>query len=204
LKTIYELKDVYEKKVSSLIILLESLKIEYNKLVEQKGGEKEDKSSIKLSKIVSPIEAFSIEKKIKGTIADKCFDGPESNYSPKIFHDNCDQSAILILIKTQDHKRIGGFIKVPTNGFEIKKDSDSVLINIDENKYFYVQSPEYTTIVCDPNELPHMGLDLQIRKDGKGISIFPFHYGKSTDSNKDFYNGVNFNIENLEIYKVKM
>ncbi len=34
--------------------------------------------------------------------------------------------------------------------------------------------------------------------------MFPFHYGKNTDSNKDFYKNNSFNIENLEIYKVTM
>ena len=205
LKTLYELKNVYDEKISSLTVLLKNLEIEYNKLLEQKGGEEnEDKSSIKFSKIVNSMEAFDIEKKIKGTIADKCFDGPENNYSPKIFHEKCDKSALLILIKTEDNKRLGAFIKVSSDGLEIKKDSDSALINIDEKKYFYVQSTDYTTIVCDPNELPQLGVDLQIKKSGKIINLFPFHYGKSTDSNKDFYNNNDVNMEKLEIYKVKI
>ena len=205
LKTLYELKNVYDEKISSLTVLLKNLEIEYNKLLEQKGGEEnEDKSSIKFSKIVNSMEAFDIEKKIKGTIADKCFDGPENNYSPKIFHEKCDKSALLILIKTEDNKRLGAFIKVSSDGFEIKKDSDSALINIDEKKYFYVQSTDYTTIVCDPNELPQLGVDLQIKKSGKIVNLFPFHYGKSTDSNKDFYNNNDVNMEKLEIYKVKI
>ena len=205
LKTLYELKNVYDEKISSLTVLLKNLEIEYNKLLEQKGGEEnEDKSSIKFSKIVNSMEAFDIEKKIKGTIADKCFDGPENNYSPKIFHEKCDKSALLILIKTEDNKRLGAFIKVSSDGLEIKKDSDSALINIDEKKYFYVQSTDYTTIVCDPNELPQLGVDLQIKKSGKIVNLFPFHYGKSTDSNKDFYNNNDVNMEKLEIYKVKI
>ena len=204
LKTQYELKDVYDQKISSLTVLLDNLKIEYNKLLEHKEEEKEDNTNIKASKIITSLEAFNIEKNIKGTIGNKCFDGPENNYSPKIFHDNCDKSALLILIKTDDKKRIGAFIKVSSDGLEIKKDSDSALINIDESKYFYVGSEEYTTIVCDPNELPQLGIDFKINKNGKGVNMFPFHYGKNTDSNKDFYKNNSFNIENLEIYKVTM
>ena len=204
LKSEFELKDVYDQKLSSLTVLLDNLKIEYNKLVEQNGGENQDKSDIKSSKIVNSIEAFEIAKKIKGTIADKCFDGPENNYSAKIFHEKCDKSALLILIKTDDSKRLGAFIKVSSDGLEIKKDSDSCLINIDESKYFYVASTDYTTIVCDPNELPQLGVDLQIKKNGKAINMFPFHYGKNTDSNKDFYQNNNISIQNLEIYKVTM
>ena len=202
LKTEYELKDVYESKISSLTMLLDNLKIEYNKLIEQNGGENPDKSDIKSSKIVNSVEAFEIAKKIKGTIADKCFDGPENNYSPQKFHEKCDKSALLILMKTDDNKRLGAFIKVSSDGLEIKKDPDSCLINIDENKYFYVASTEYITIICDPNELPQIGIDFQIKKNGKTLNMFPFHYGKNTDSNKDFYKSNNINIQNLEIYKV--
>ena len=202
LKTEYELKDVYESKISSLTMLLDNLKIEYNKLIEQNGGENPDKSDIKSSKIVNSVEAFEIAKKIKGTIADKCFDGPENNYSPQKFHEKCDKSALLILMKTDDNKRLGAFIKVSSDGLEIKKDLDSCLINIDENKYFYVASTEYITIICDPNELPQIGIDFQIKKNGKALNMFPFHYGKNTDSNKDFYKSNNINIQNMEIYKV--
>ena len=204
LKTEYELKDVYDQKISSLTVLLDNLKIEYKKLIEQNGGENQDKSDIKSSKIVNSIEAFDIAKKIKGTIADKCFDGPENNYSAQTFHEKCDKSALLILIKTDDNKRLGAFIKVSVDGLEIKKDSDSCLINIDESKYFYVASTDYTTIVCDPNELPQLGIDLQIKKNGKALNMFPFHYGKSTDTINDFYKSNNIRIQNLEVYKVTM
>jgi hypothetical protein len=204
LKTEYELKDVYDQKISSLTVLLDNLKIEYNKLIEQNGGENQDNSDIKSSKIVNSIEAFDIAKKIKGTIADKCFDGPENNYSTQTFHEKCDKSALLILIKTDDNKRLGAFIKVSVDGLEIKKDSDSCLINIDESKYFYVASTDYTTIVCDPNELPQIGIDLQIKKNGKALNMFPFHYGKSTDTINDFYKSNNIKIQNLEVYKVTM
>ena len=204
LKTEYELKDVYDQKISSLTVLLDNLKIEYNKLIEQNGGENQDKSDIKSSKIVNSIEAFDIAKKIKGTIADKCFDGPENNYSAQTFHEKCDKSPLLILIKTDDNKRLGAFIKVSVDGLEIKKDSDSCLINIDESKYFYVASTDYTTIVCDPNELPQIGIDLQIKKNGKALNMFPFHYGKSTDTINDFYKSNNIRIQNLEVYKVTM
>ena len=203
LKEEYELKNVYEQKISSLTTLLSNLKIEYNKLIEKKG-EEENKSAIKSSKIINPQEAFNIETKIKGEIGDKCFDGNENNYSAKIFHEKCDKSPLLLLIKTETNKRIGAFIKVSSDGLEIKKDLASALINIDDNKYFYVQNNDYITIICDPKELPQIGLDLKIMTNGQGRNMFPFHYGKSTDNKKDFYDGTDFKIENLEIYKVKM
>jgi hypothetical protein len=201
LKEEYEMKNVYDQKISSLTTLLSNLKIEYNKLIEKKG-EDENKPAIKSSAIVNPQEAFNIESKIKGEISDKCFDGNENNYSPEIFHEKCDKSPLLILIKTETKKRIGAFIKVSSDGLEIKKDLSSALINIDDNKYFYVQNDEYTTIVCDPKQLPQIGLDLKIMTNGQGRNMFPFHYGKNTDSNKDFYKSNNINIQNLEIYKV--
>lgn len=204
LKTEYELKEVYEKKISSLTVLLDNLKIEYTKLKEQKGEEKEEnKSGIKSSKIVVSMEAFNIEKEMKGTIGEKCFDGVESNYSPKIFHEKCDKSPLLVLIKTTTNKRIGAYMKETSDGLEIKKDITSFLINIDENKFFHVGNNEYTTIVCDPNQLPQFGLDLVIKPNGEGTCMFPFHYGKETDSPKDFCNK-DFTIENLEIYKVSL
>ena len=203
LKEEYEMKNVYDQKISSLTTLLSNLKIEYNKLIEKKG-EDENKPAIKSSAIINPQEAFNIESKIKGEISDKCFDGNENNYSPEIFHEKCDKSPLLILIKTETKKRIGAFIKVSSDGLEIKKDLSSALINIDDNKYFYVQNDEYTTIVCDPKQLPQIGLDLKIMTNGQGRNMFPFHYGKSSNAKIDFYEGENFNIENLEIYKVKI
>ena len=61
-----ELKDVYNQKISSLTNLLESLKIEYDKLLEQKGDKRddEDELNIKNSNIINSIEAFNIEKTI--------------------------------------------------------------------------------------------------------------------------------------------
>ena len=203
LKEEYEMKNVYDQKISSLTTLLSNLKIEYNKLIEKKG-EDENKPAIRSSSIINPQEAFNIESKIKGEISDKCFDGNENNYSPEIFHEKCDKSPLLILIKTETKKRIGAFIKVSSDGLEIKKDLSSALINIDDNKYFYVQNDEYITIVCDPKQLPQIGLDLKIMTNGQGRNMFPFHYGKSNNAKKDFYEGENFNIENLEIYKVKI
>ena len=55
LKTEYELKEVYNQKISSLNTLLSNLKIEYNKLQEQKGNKDEDKSDIKKSEIINSI-----------------------------------------------------------------------------------------------------------------------------------------------------
>ena len=202
LKTEYELKDVYEQKISSLQVLLDNLKIEYNKLKEQK--EQDEKSGIRTSKIIVPFEAFLIEKEMKGTIKEKCFDGKEYLYSPSVFHEKCDKSPLLILIKTESNKRIGAFIKVSTDGSEIKKDLDSFLVNINTNKYFHIGSDKYVTIVCDPHNLPQIGLDLSIQNDGQGMSKFPSHYGKETDSQKDFCEEQNFKIENLEIYKVSI
>jgi hypothetical protein len=201
LKSEYELKDVYDQKISSLQVLLDNLKIEYNKLKEQK--EEGDKSPISSSKIIATFEAFLIEREMKGSFGDKCFDGVENNYSPKIFHEKCDKSPILILIKTDSNKRIGAFIKVSSDGLEIKKDLASFLFNIDKNKYFHIGSKEYTTIVCDPDNLPQLGLDLTI-KAGKGLNRFPQQYGKETDPKKDFLEEEDFNIENLEIYKVSL
>jgi len=204
LKTEYELKEVYNQKISSLNTLLSNLKIEYNKLQEQKGNKDEDKSDIKKSEIINSIEAFDIEKKTKGIIIDKCFDGPKNNYSPEIFHEKCDKSPLLLLIKTEDNKRLGAFIQVSSDGLEIKKDIHSFLINIDESKYFNLASEDYTTIVCDPKELPQLGVDLKLKTNGQGIVYFPYHYGKSTDTKKDFYMENQFNIAKLEIYKVKI
>ena len=202
LKTEYELKDVYDQKISSLTVLLDNLKIEYQKLVEQKG--EEDKSDIKSSKVVSSLEAFNIEKKIKGTITNKCFDGPENNYSAEKFHEKCDKSPLLLLIKTDDNKRLGAFMKVSSDGLEIKKDTDSVLINIDQEKYFSLRNADYITVVCDPNELPQLGVDLKIKKNGEGVNMFPSHYGQSTETKNDFYQKESFKIQSLEIYKVKV
>ena len=209
LKTEMELKQVYEQKISSLTALLESLKIEYEKLLEQKGDKKdeeeEDPLSIENSKIINSIEAVTIEKKIKGKIAKKCFDGINDKFSPEIFHERCDGSPLLVLIKTDNKERIGAFTKVSMEGREIKRDPSSALFNIDQGIFYTLISPEYSTIVCDPNGLPQYGEDLQIKPNGVGINSFPFYYGDKTQNfSEELTKNKVFEIVNLEIYKVDL
>ena len=165
LKTEIELKDVYNQKISSLTTLLESLKKEYDKLLEQKEDKKEDEDNLNIenSNIINSIEAFNVEKTIKGKITKKCFDGNGDNYNPKIFHEKCDGSPLLILLKTDNNERIGAFTKVSFEGLEIKRDPSTALFNIDQGKFYPLANPEISTIVCDPNELPQFGPDLQIK-----------------------------------------
>jgi len=204
LKTETELKDVYDQKISSLNTLLESLKKEYEKLLEQKGGQKKE-SVIESSNIINSIEAMQIEKVFKGTISEKCFDGNEDNFDPDTFHKRCDKSPVLVLIKTDNDERIGAFTKASFDGLEIKRDISSALFNIDSGKYYPLASPEYTTIVCDPNELPQFGVDLKIKSNRQGISSFPLNYGdKNSNEPEDLTKNKVFKIENLEIYKVEL
>ena len=209
LKTEMELKEVYEQKKTSLNTLLESLKKEYEKLLEQKGGRKEEKEEentiIESSKIINSIEALSIEKKIKGKIRDKCFDGEEDKFNPEIFHKKCDKSALLILIKTDNNERVGALTKESFEGLEIKRDPSSAIFNVDQGKFYVLASPEYSTIVCDPDELPQFGVDLKIKTDGQGINSFPFNYGdKNLNTYEDLTENNEFKIEHLEIYKLDL
>ena len=204
LKTEMELKEVYLQKITSLTSLLESLKIEYEKLLEQKK-EDDDSLNVKNTKIINSIETLSIEKQIKGTIANKCFDGLEENFNPLIFHNKCDQSAILVLVETDNQERIGAFTKASSEGLEIKRDISSVIFNIDKGKYYSLANSEYYTIVCDPNELPQFGIDFQIKANGEGINSFPFKYGnKNINLSEELTQNHVFSIKNLEIYKVNL
>jgi hypothetical protein len=205
LKTEMELKeDVYDKKISSLTALLESLKKEYEKLLEQKNGQKKE-TSIESSKIISSIEAMQIEKMFKMTIKEKCFDGIEDKFAPETFHKKCDKNPVLVLIKTDNDERIGAFTKASFDGFVIKRDPSTALFNIDKGDYYPLASPEYTTIVCDPNELPQFGADLRIKSNGQGINSFPCNYGdKNENDSEDLTKKEVFNIENLEIYIVEL
>jgi hypothetical protein len=205
LKTGMELKEIYTQKISSLSILLNSLKIEYEKLLEQRGDNPEDSLSIKNSKIINSFEAKNIEKRLAGTIRNKCFDGIEENFNPINFHEKCDDSALLVLIKTDKKERIGAFTRVSFEGLEIKRDPSTVLFNIDLGNYYPLANSEYSTIVCDPNELPQFGVDLQIKYNGQGINSFPFNYGnKIINSYEDLTEDQVFKIEKLEIYKVDL
>ena len=205
LKTEMELEEVYKQKISSLTTLLNSLKIEYEKLLEQRGDIPDDSSSIENSKIINSIEALTIEKKIKGKIKNKCFDGIEDNYNPLYFHEKCDNSPLLVLIKTNKKERIGAFTKVSFEGLEIKRDPSSAIFNIDDGIYYPVANPEYSTIVCDPNELPQFGVDLQIKSNGQGINSFPENYGdKNINTSEELTEDHAFTIGNLEIYKVEL
>ena len=206
LKTEIELKDVYNQKISSLTNLLESLKKEYAKLLEQKDKkDDEDNLNIKNSNIINSIEAYNIEKTIKGKITQKCFDGKDDNFNPIIFHEKCDGSPLLVLLKTDNKERIGAFTKISFEGLEIKRDPSTALFNIDQGKFYALASPEYSTIVCDPNELPQFGVDLQIKSNGQGINQFPFNYGdKNINNFEELTKNRIFQIENLEIYKIEL
>ena len=207
LKTETELKDVYNQKISSLTNLVESLKKEYEKLLEQKGDKEDDEDNldIKSSNIINSIEAFNIEKTIKGKITKKCFDGKEVNFNPIIFHEKCDGSPLLILLKTDNKERIGAFTKVSFEGLEIKRDPSTALFNIDQGKFYTLENPEISTIICDPNELPQFGADLQIKSNGQGINSFPINYGdKNINYSEELTKNPVFQIEILEIYKVDL
>lgn len=205
LKAEMELKAVYDQKNTSLTTLLESLKIEYEKLLEQSGDNK-NKLSIEYSKIVTPVEYSKIQEKlkIKNTKEKKCFEGVESKFDPYAFHEKCDNSAVLVLIKTDNNERIGAFTKASFAGLEIKRDTSTVIFNIDKDKYFQLANMEYSTIVCDPNEMPQFGFDLQIKSNGQGINSFPFNYGnKNQNNSEDLTKEHVFTIKNLEIYKIE-
>ena len=207
LKKEKELKEVYEQKISSLKTLLESLKTEYEKLLEQKDDKKDEDNSLNIenSKIINQIEAYGIERSIKGTLGKKCFDGTEDNFNPTVFHKKCDGNAILVLIKTDNNERIGAFSKVSFEGSEVKNDPSSALFNIDKGTTFPLGNSEYSTIVCEPNELPQFGVDLQIKTNGQGINSFPFNYGnKNKNFGEELTQNHIFQIENLEIYIVQI
>ena len=210
LKTEIELKDVYNQKISSLTNLLESLKKEYEKLLEQKNDKKdddndEDNLNIKNSNIINSIEAYNIEKTIKGKITLKCFDGKDDNFNPLIFHEKCNGSPLLILLKTDNKERIGAFTKVSFEGLGIKRDPSTALFNIDQGKFYALASQELSTIVCNPNELPQFGEDLQIKSNGQGINSFPSNYGdKSINYSEELTKNNIFQIDILEIYKVEL
>ena len=206
LKTEIELKDVYNQKISSLTNLLESLKKEYAKLLEQKDKkDDEDNLNIKNSNIINSIEAYNIEKTIKGKITQKCFDGKDDNFNPIIFHEKCDGSPLLVLLKTDNKERIGAFTKVSFEGSELKKDPSSALFNIDQGKFYALANPQIPAIFCDPNSLPQFGADLQIKSNGQGINSFPFNYGdKDINYMEELTKNMAFQIENLEIYKVDL
>ena len=204
LKTEMELKEVYDQKNTSLTTLLESLKIEYEKLLEQKEGKTD--LSIKISQIITESEYAEIQEnlKIKGTTEKQCFDGVNSNFNPFIFHEKCDKSAILLLIKTDNNERIGAFTKVSLEGLEIKQDPSTVIFNIDRNEYYNLANSENPTIVCNPNELPQFGVDLQIKSNGEGINSFPYNYGdKNINISEELTKEHIFKIDNLEVYKIQ-
>ena len=88
---------------------------------------------------------------------------------------------------------------------EIKRDPSSAIFNIDDGIYYPVANPEYSTIVCDPNELPQFGADLQIKSNGQGINSFPENYGdKNINTSEELTEDHAFTIGNLEIYKVEL
>ena len=79
------------------------------------------------------------------------------------------------------------------------------MFNIDKGTTFPLGNSDYSTIVCEPNELPQFGVDLQIKTNGQGINSFPFNYGnKNKNFGEELTQNHIFQIENLEIYIVQI
>lgn len=181
-------------------ILMEILDKVYTIEEKKEGLNNRKINSSKVYKDLNKFESLTLKK-----VKNKCYDSIVYDFSPKMFHENCDGSPILILIKAKNDERIGAYTSISSEGYQNNKDDESMIINFDNDNYFKY-SQEATNkfpIYCNPDNFTRFGDDLIIYNDGKVESNFPNCYGINEGKQEDFIKEKKFEIDILEVYKVE-
>ena len=146
---------------------------------------------------------------IKNIEYDLIYRGSENGDSAKVFHEKCNVPNNLILIKTEDRTKFGGYTKESWEGENIsKKDKNAFCFCLNKNKIYKVDDDK-TAIYCNENMGPCFGdkffqiLDnylteggICFEKDNCGYIDLENDF-EITNGNKEFL------IEELEVYKLK-
>ena len=159
--------------------------------------------SIHNSNIITNLAQFKYLANVD--VLNKCYDSIVYGFNINRFHENCDGYPLLILIKTKANEKIGAYTSITNEGIKIIKDDNSMLINFDRNEYFLNDKENEECFVYSHfDEFPQFGNDLVIYRDGKGEAMNNNCYKISGDNNKELMENKKFEIEIMEIYKLKL
>ena len=172
-------------------------------ILYQKMLKRFDDLTIQNSNIITDLSQFELlsNTEIKG----KCYDSIVYDFNINKFHENCDGYPLLILIKTKTSEKIGAYTSITNEGIKKIKDEKSMLINLNTNEYFLNdKNNEQCYVYSHFDEFPKFGNDLIINSDGTGEILTNNCYKINGDNNKKLLDGQKFEIEIMEIYKIKI
>ena len=183
----------------------ENLKMEilaYENLY-QKIQQRLNNLSINNSNILTNLDEF--KSLTKAEIKNKCYDNIVYDFNINKFHDNCDGYPLLILIKSKSGEKIGAFTSITNEGIKNVTDEKSMLINFDKNEYFFNDKENKECFVYSHiDEFPKFGKDFVIYRDGRGEILGNNCYKINGNNNIYLMEEKKFEIDIMEIYKLKL
>ena len=183
----------------------ENLKMEIlaNENLYQKIKQRLNGLSINNSNILTNLDEF--KSLTKAEIKNKCYDSIVYDFNINKFHDNCDGYPLLILIKSKSGEKIGAFTSITNEGIKNVTDEKSMLINFDKNEYFFNDKENKECFVYSHiDEFPKFGKDFVIYRDGRGEILGNNCYKINGNNNIYLMEEKKFEIDIMEIYKLKL
>ena len=135
--------------------------------------------------------------------------GTEHGDSAKVFHEKCNEPNNLVLIKTKDDIKFGGYTQENWEGNNLhKKDNNAFCFCLNKNKIYKV-AEDKTAIICNESMGPCFGdklleiYDNFLSKGGKCFNKDNCGYD-NMETDFEIINGLEeFLIEEIEVYKLK-
>ena len=159
--------------------------------------------SINNSNIITNLDQFQTLTNTE--IKNKCYDSEIYGFNINKFHENCDGYPILFLVKLHSGEKLGAFTSITNEGIKNVFDEKSLLINLDKNEYFILEKENKECFVYSHfDKFPKFGNDLVIYQDGKGSYLGNNCYKLNGENNKKLIEEKEFEIDVMEIYKVKL
>ena len=173
------------------------------KYLFQKINQRLNSLYINESNIITNLDEFKSLAKVE--INTKCYDSVVYDFNINKFHNNCDGYPLLILIKIHNGEKIGAFTSITNEGIKNVTDEKSLLINFDKNEYFNLDKENKECFVYSHfDKFPKFGNDLTIYQNGKGIYFGNKCYKLNGENNKILIEEKDFEIDYMEVYKVKL
>ena len=158
--------------------------------------------SINNSNIIKDLSQFKLLT--NSEILTKCYDSVVYDFNINRFHENCNGYPLLILIKTKTGQKIGAYTSMTNDGIKKIYDEKSMLINFDKNEYFLNDNNnEECYVYSHFDEFPKFGNDLIIHANGTGEISQNYCYKIKGDNSKNLSEEKKFEIEIMEIYRIK-
>ena len=158
--------------------------------------------SINNSNIIKDLSQFKLLT--NSEILTKCYDSVVYDFNINRFHENCDGYPLLILIKTKTGQKIGAYTSMTNDGIKKIYDEKSMLINFDKNEYFLNDNNnEECYVYSHFDEFPKFGNDLIIHANGTGEISQNYCYKIKGDNSKNLSEEKKFEIEIMEMYRIK-